>query len=273
MTKPTHPTIETVTVTPKLATHWLSFNTGNRRAKPRSVSQMAQSMTRKEWLLNGETIKFAGTPTSPKKLLDGQNRLYGVIEADVPVQMHVAWGVAEAAQDTMDVGVKRSTADALSLAGEKYATTLASTVSWWWRNNNNARGSTTAPTIPEARRILADHPGLRDAVATVMRDNNIRFPGALAAFLLYELSYIDPDDADVFFHKLLSGVGLQGEGDPIYVLHRVVAADSLQRPRMSNTRLWAITIKAWNAWRDGTEVKLLRFSPGGAHPEAWPVPR
>lgn len=32
-------------------------------------------------------------------------------------------------------------------------------------------------------------------------------------------------------------------------------------------------IKAWNAWRDGRELKILGWKRGGAKPEPFPIPR
>jgi hypothetical protein len=34
----------------------------------------------------------------------------------------------------------------------------------------------------------------------------------------------------------------------------------------------ALFIKAWNAYREGREVSLLKWNPGGARPEEFPVP-
>ena len=44
------------------------------------------------------------------------------------------------------------------------------------------------------------------------------------------------------------------------------------RGQRSETYLTAILIKAWNAYRSGEEVGVLRFRPGGAHPEKFPEP-
>ena len=33
-----------------------------------------------------------------------------------------------------------------------------------------------------------------------------------------------------------------------------------------------LVIKAWNAYRNGDELRLLRFKPGGANPEKFPMP-
>jgi hypothetical protein len=34
-----------------------------------------------------------------------------------------------------------------------------------------------------------------------------------------------------------------------------------------------VFIKAWNAYRSGETIELLRWSPGGAKPERFPEPR
>ncbi len=42
---------------------------------------------------------------------------------------------------------------------------------------------------------------------------------------------------------------------------------------MGITRMHAITVKAWNAYRDGRELRLLKWSPGGSSPEPFPRAR
>jgi len=35
---------------------------------------------------------------------------------------------------------------------------------------------------------------------------------------------------------------------------------------------WRVMLKAWNAWREGREVKILAWKRGGANPERFPIP-
>ena len=51
-----------------------------------------------------------------------------------------------------------------------------------------------------------------------------------------------------------------------------VANSKNVRGERSQTYLLAITLKAWNAYRQGETVGLYRWRPGGAKPEAFPEP-
>ena len=35
----------------------------------------------------------------------------------------------------------------------------------------------------------------------------------------------------------------------------------------------ALTIKVWNAWRDGESIRTLSWKQGGTYPEPFPVPK
>ena len=65
-----------------------------------------------------------------------------------------------------------------------------------------------------------------------------------------------------------------GEGHPIYTLRslyrNIFEKESVYRGQYE---IAALTIKAWNVWRDGGEVRSLRFAPGGSKPEKFPEPR
>ena len=94
----------------------------------------------------------------------------------------------------------------------------------------------------------------------------------VAGILYYRFSQIDQEDADDFFGKLRSGAGLE-RGNPILALRdRLIAMKAQTNNRASAVLMAALTIKAWNAYRNGDEVRLLRWSAGGANPESFPEP-
>lgn len=72
--------------------------------------------------------------------------------------------------------------------------------------------------------------------------------------------------ADEFFDKLRTGAGL-AEGDPILVLRNRLAMDGSTRLATESPEVLAWFIKAWNAWRKGRTIKVLRFKAGETFPE------
>jgi hypothetical protein len=265
------PVVTVETVTPELAAEWLVGNTHNRTMKDRAVTKYAADMAAGLWDVNGESIKFNGDG----RLLDGQNRLQAVVVAGVPIQTVVVRGIAAVTQETIDVGVPRTLADVLKLRGEVSCSDLASAVSALWRFQRNPEGMATTdyPSVHTALAVLEQNPGLRDSVREAFAFRKaIGLRSGVGVPLHYITTSIDAEDAEAFWSRLTSGADLESD-DPIFVLRAAVLADRpVHKQKMTKTRLWALTVKAWNAYRDGRKVRLLVWRPGGARPEAFPVP-
>jgi hypothetical protein len=177
----------------------------------------------------------------------------------------------------MDVGVSRKLSDVLQLRGEVSAIDLGSGILTLWRFEKNPSDSsfTGGPSIHEALAFLEKHPALRESVREAERVRKaIGLRGSIGIALHYITTSLDAADAEVFWDRLISGVGLASE-DPILLLRNAILADrggSQRTPRMTRARAWALTVKAWNAYREGRSVRLLVWRPGGATPESFPVP-
>ncbi len=57
------------------------------------------------------------------------------------------------------------------------------------------------------------------------------------------------------------------------MLRNALPRDALATKKMPASHRLAITIKAWNAYREGRSIGYLRFAGGGAKPEQFPEPR
>lgn len=267
-----HQEVELVNITPELAREWLGYNTHNRPLRDRVVRAYASDMVGGDWRWNGEAIKFAHDGT----LLDGQHRLAAITEAGATVSMLVVRGLPRETQETMDGGAKRKFADVLTLRGEVSATHLAATiraVALWEGGHRGKGGGNFAPTNAQLLQTLEKHPHLRDIVRESIRvAAGCGLPGSVVGLCWWLFEQIDAEDCEYFFARLGDGQGLV-RGDAIYELRRTVEQSRSVRGERSVTYLTAITIKAWNAYRDGNPVGLLRFRPGGANPERFPEPR
>jgi len=83
---------------------------------------------------------------------------------------------------------------------------------------------------------------------------------------------LDHTDAAFFWERLVDGVGLEA-GSPILALRDFIAREAASsRPTLRPDIGAAYIIKAWNAYREGRDVKLLHFRVGGATPERFPEP-
>ncbi|MBF9135343.1 hypothetical protein I0C86_41570 [Plantactinospora sp. S1510] len=266
------PTYEIVDITPELAADWLDrYNTHNRNLRRRVVAAYARDMEANNWQQTGESIKRAVDGT----ILDGQHRLAAIAEANVTVRMLVVGNLPMRAQEAVDGGPKRSFSDTLRLRGEKQYVLLASLVrrAWFWNSGLRKSTGNYSPSIPELLVVLEQHPELRHSTEVVARiKNSVPIPGSILG-LCHWLTYrIDPDDAEFFFARLADGVNLEA-GHPVYVLRKAAIEGHTSKSRLTEVVAAAYVIKAWNAYRDGRTMGLLRYRPGGANPETFPEPR
>lgn len=266
---PTTPTVSIQSITPKLAAEWLSRNTHNRGIKPRVVDKYAAAMSRGEWVLNGEAIKFNGI-----ELLDGQHRLAAVVASGVTIDSLVVEGLPASVQDSLDHHVPRTLGDVLSLHGEKNASDLASALTNLFRIEMDKESSTLFPSAPQALDLLERHPAVRESVHIGGQVNTrLGTPRGMTAAMHYVFASIDAEDAEAFFARLIDGQGLKA-GSPI-LLYREWCLRELRnvgiagrRPAVS--RVQAFMVKAWNGWRRNQDMKILKWNVGGANPEPFP---
>lgn len=114
MTTAPAPTCHRITITPTIAMNWLeNGNTNNRSVNEAHVHRMARDMKAGRWVLT-----HAGIALDPHGvLLDGQHRLWAIIESDTSVEMHVWVNVPAEALFAIDTGKPRNMADVLYLGG------------------------------------------------------------------------------------------------------------------------------------------------------------
>ena len=90
-------------------------------------------------------------------------------------------------------------------------------------------------------------------------------------FLHWVFSGIDPSDAEDFLGAVVSGTHSR-EKDPAWKLRERLLAS-----RQEHTdRPWVVVplaCKAWNFYRAGEDIKLLRIRTGGNNPESFPEPK
>lgn len=265
------PSYAIVKVTPELAEKWLANNTHNRRVRESAVFGYARDMEAGRWAENGESIKFAADGT----LLDGQHRLAAISLAKVTLPMLVVTGLETTAQETMDDGRKRTLADALTLRGESNAVATAAIIrrAHMWTQGVYRNVGAKPPTNQESLSFFEQHPELRrSAQIAVQVRTAIPLPGSVAGLTHWLFSRLDSGDAAEFFHLLISGA-IVPETHPVLILRKRIQAEADKAGRVPEDFLLAFVIKAWNAYRDGEQLTFLRYKPGGANPEKFPMPK
>lgn len=255
------PSASLVYVTPDMAKRWLSKNTGNRPVKKAKVAQYARDMAEGRWEITGEAVKFAQSG----RLIDGQNRLHGVIASGATVPMFVMRGIAESAQLVMDSGAPRSTADALGFLGHPGAKDLAPAASALkaWRSGffpHCMHQSNPGYTKQEIAAFVADTPSLAEVTPWVKRvQRELPLPIGTLAACAHEFMLADADTCAEFFDRIHE-MDLGPKADPINTLVRRVALERDMKKRVwVSTGIYFMT-RAWNAHRAGET--LAKFSIG-----------
>lgn len=254
-----------ITITPALAKELLRRNTHNRKLRERAVGDYARDIAAGHWSLNGEAIKIA----TNGDVLDGQHRLHALIQAETAVDMFVVIGLDPAAQETMDSGRKRTTADVLSLRAEENATTLSAILRrvWAWKQGDHRFKGRQAPTTAECAELLAKHPELRRSaeIATRTRKAFPHIPQSVLGTCHFLFNAIDEGETAWFFQRVADGAELP-LGHPILALRNRLTSERLDGLRMSEDRHMAYLIRAWNAVREGRELGRLQHTPGSKIP-------
>lgn len=261
-------TIERITLTPDMAAELLEHNTLNRPLSDQHVQRISRQIAAGKWQFNGDTIKVADTGD----VVDGQHRLWAIIEAKKSVETIIVRGIERSAFATVDtISKPRSGSDLLALCGVELNKKSAATALQWlvrWQRKCIAeyRAPTNRVENSDIEQAFAAHPGIVSAVDRVRHLKGIASRGVLA-FFYYILTNRNPDLAERMVNTLENPAGV-GVNDPFFRLRGYFIADSWSRkdPVVSI----ALAIKAANAAFSGKHVQMLSWKNQGSKAEAFP---
>jgi len=266
--------IEVRRITPEIAAQLLEGMPLNRRISERHVASLVRSMKSGAWKEDaGDPVRL----NTEGQLIDGQHRMWAVIESGCSFSFVVISGIDSSTQMIMDTGRSRTLADLLRMRGEASPRELAGIISFCagWLEEGMVQGNGqrhTTPTIPEGIALLEAHPGLREHLLAG-RSVAVKIKGGAARWgiLHYALFAINEDDAELFFELIKTGENLTS-GSPILALRRRLLDDAVSQSKLRAREYTALVFKAWNAYREGRDVKVLSWKPGGATQEKYPTP-
>lgn len=258
-------------VTPEIAAKWLERN--NRLVKNRPVNKVrvqfyADAISRGEWKLNGDTIRFS----SDGDLIDGQHRLMACLVSGTSFYSFVVFGLDKTVFDTIDNGMMRTSAHTLAIRGEKNCAELSGALTLLWKYlSRSVQNSNMRPTNQQIERMLDHHPNMRDAVSLSVGKSSRRIMStkAIAAFMYYAAGKIDYEKRDKFFEFLITGASMT-EGHPVLLLRDRLLSNKTSKAKLPHYEIFAITIKAWNAFYAGKKMQNLRWISTGERQEPFP---
>jgi hypothetical protein len=101
-----------VDVTPEMAKTWLIMNNFNRPKRPEVVAQYVRQIREGRWRLTHQGIAF----TKDGVLLDGQHRLFAIVECNVTVPIRVSTNEPAENFEVIDCGKIRSNLDTVRMS-------------------------------------------------------------------------------------------------------------------------------------------------------------
>tara|TARA_R110000787_G_C13325316_1_gene436848 strand:- start:78 stop:872 length:795 start_codon:yes stop_codon:yes gene_type:complete len=251
---------EVRTITPVVATEMLKKNLNNRKVSENHVRFLAEEMRNGNWLFDGQPLRF----DEDNVLIDGQHRLNAIIKSQTSQNLLIVTGLKKESFKVMDTGKNRNAADALSINGEQYYSTIASCAKFIimlksGTSDRNRIGRTSNSNIVkwlDNNRAIVDHiktsDKLKHAFSGVLTNTYI----ASFLFLFAENDAVASED---FMRKLCTGLDLS-EKDPIFVLRRTLIKEKTSKWNMPPKDKQALIIKGWNAYRLGKTPKFFRWN-------------
>lgn len=245
-------------------------NLHNRAHVQATIDKVMNDLKAGKWEVNGETIIFAHTGV----LLDGQNRLLGCIEANLPLTTWVVFGMDPEAFKTIDRGKSRNVASDLSIAGEENCTALAAVLqilAAYFDGMRNQKLVNSAYDYLAVQAVLKEHPDIRKSVAFASSNKNKimcppRIIGAVHYLAGYQAAPRVIETRDEFFARLADGANLT-VGNPIHTLREKLfsmARDSNARVKKGMGKLAAqvyiqCVVRAWNSYLSGRRIGKIQL--------------
>lgn len=260
--------LEIITVTPAMATQLLELNELNRPLSGSHVQRIADQITAGKWKFNGDTIKIANDDS----VLDGQHRLWAVVESGCSIDTIIVHGIEREAFATIDTLRKpRSVGDTLAINGLlRYRNIAASALQWLIRYQ---RGILTEYKAPKHRIENSDveeafrhHPQIGTAAERAVSLRGLANPSVMG-FFYYLLSGQNEELAETMMSTLSDPTEVSVD-DPFFRLRAYFVADHHKRKEPVTTI--ALAIKAANAAYRNQKIQRLNWKSSGKQAEELP---
>lgn len=245
-----------VIVTPTMAKEWLRFNDNNRNMRGPNVAMYARDIRTDRWIVTGQAIQFDRDGV----MIDGQHRLMAIIKADKPVMLLVVRGLDPRAKSVIDAGAKRSAADALKFAGVTNYTLVASLCRLCLIIDSGATDATTGKKFSnsEIEEYREQHPET-EVAASAINSYKARLPmqPSVTAYCWMRLSEVDTEACVEFFTSMADSA-TDGRGDPRKTLLDKLRDHKDKKVKDSAAKQIQYVFRAWNYWRAGKSLLILK---------------
>jgi len=243
-------------ITPAKAKKYLSLNIpNNRTTSPITISTYASDIKEKLWISNsGDNIKF----NTQGELIDGQQRLMAVIEANTTVTMWVAYDVSDEALPVIDTGRARTFAHTLKMQHAINTPRTSAIVKWIYLFDKGypMNKGAAKPSHSQLNIIFKKSPTA--FVEASRRADDVKRTGmaasGVAGVAYYLFNRISPSITYNFFDQLVSGANVP-EKSPILTLRNRLF--KVLQDRLTLPEVLALYIRAWNNYLEDKPVTML----------------
>lgn len=249
---------------PARAHQLLEKNHCNRQVDAKRVKLYAEEMLAGRWRLNGEPIIF-----SEQRLMSGQHRFLSVIEANVEVEFLIVEGVQDDVFATLESGAPRRFANVLQTQGVSNSKLIGTAILVLWQMGH-PKGYGFARTVmcPSSRleSMKWALPELAESATWVngfVAFKKIVPRGFVVALRAATMRGGAPERAHAFFEQLATG---ENAGPIPLLLRDKLIGNAATRVKSSQLCVKAWIIRAWNAWYEGRELKLIKWSTDQSFP-------
>lgn len=263
-------------VGPALAEVLVQNNAHNRDRSELFVKSLSWDMQNDNWEFNGEPLIFGWNG----ELLDGQHRLYAVIDCGLTIDFMVTTGINPDAFRSINQGrtrTRRQVRQIVERGSEIKSSSLSTTVAvalgvyQYKQGVNSFQSRYLAPhTTPEIMSFIDANPGIIASANAGQRLSHRKsrpgiraYPKVIGTFH-YLAGEIDPVYLETFIVDLEKGIGLDAN-DPIYLAREKLSRlydgrGSAMGTTDAQQAEMQVIVKAWNACRAGTTLKPKQFA-------------
>jgi hypothetical protein len=239
--------IRFLTLEPDVARDWLNrYNVGNRRILATHVRTIARDIKAGNWMLNAQPICFSASG----RLLNGQHRLLGCVEAEMPIDVVVMQGLAEEAFATYDIHARKTPrfGETIKSTASADPRVIAAAAKLLWRIESNVDPlASSKPSSSEIKAVLERHPELPAAFPTGRKLQHL-VRAAIGTFVVYWVRQDNPAIADDFIEGLVSGAGLDAD-NPILKVRNKLMIDRRQPGALERRDMYQLLMDAWGAYK------------------------
>ena len=245
---------EVTQIDPREAGRLLAVKRSSAPVRTAQVKQYAEEMRQNRWVLNGDPIIIGKSG----ELLSGVLRLEACRLSETSFPALVIRGIEDSAFETIDAVRRRTVGDILAIRKEAHGRVLAAALGIIWRYSlGDYTKSGRSPSPQLLLSILGEHPEIRASVSLTNGLGGL-LPHGVAGALHYLFSRVDSALAAQFLSEFRMP---DPKASAVASLKRQLTNLAERGGSKRQAHLIGLTIKAWEAFRLGAEVKLLRFDP------------